>query len=335
MIGLDIGYRTIKVAAVKKQGKKFNLTAFSEGEIPPSSLQKNGIKDKNKITLSLKTALSKAKPKPISEDLLSGTLPESLVFTKILAVPKLSEEELQKAVPFEAAETLPVSKEEVYLDWHILGPAAQAEKVEVLVIASPKTLVDDYLEVISQAGLKLLTLESKPISISRAIISPSDTVGMAIVDIGVTSSSISIYDSETVRLTGTVASGSETINKLFAQEGILKIEEVENFKRQKGFSQANLKEKEILTTALSPVVQEVQNSIKYYHNRLKAQGKIGKIKLCGGGAGLPGISEFFQKQTGIESEMGDPTVHLSGGKELIPKEEILKYTVAIGAALRD
>lgn len=335
MIGLDIGYKTLKLVSVKKRGRSFHLISYNEVPIPPACLQKNGIKDRNKISLALKQALHSAKPKPISETQASGSLPESLVFTKILTLPQLQEQELAKAVPYEAASALPVSKEEVYLDWHVLGSTPGQTTLDVLVAAAPKTLIDQYLAIIKEVGLQLLTLETKPISISRATISDSDLAGVASVDIGAQASSISIFDSSAVRLTSTVASGAEAINKLLATEGVLKEAEIEAFKREKGFTKATLKEKQLLSQALSPIIQEVQNSIKYYQNRIKAEQRISKIKLCGGGAALPGIVDFFQKETGISSEIGNPLVHITAGQNLIPKAESLKYTVAIGAALRE
>lgn len=334
--GLDIGFNSLKVVQLKKKGKQFEIVGFAQSAIPKTSLQKNKILEKKKLAEVLKATLTKATPHHISALEVVAALPEHLVFTKIIELPKMKEKEVGKTIPYEASEFLPISLEETYLDWQILAKGANSEKIDVLVVAAPKSLVDDYIDLVKLAGLQLVALETKPIAASRALVK-DEKEGLAILDIGAQATSVAIIDESILRLTGTTATGSNAINFALQRNLNLKEEEASKIKIEKGLStKTDLKTRKIIETALLPIVDEVTHAIKYYQNRIKAEGRISKIKLGGGGAALAGIASFFEKQTGILTELGNPLIHLSKQSQiLISKTAALSFTTAIGLALRE
>ena len=111
LLGVDIGYDSVKIVALRK-GNGFHQLRYSNiVAIPPKSLQQKSA-DLDKIAGAINQARKTARPR-ISEKLTVSGLPESKVFTKIIQVPQMTDEELKTAVPNEAARHIPLSPDEI------------------------------------------------------------------------------------------------------------------------------------------------------------------------------------------------------------------------------
>jgi type IV pilus assembly protein PilM len=327
--GLDIGYQTIKIAYLDRVGKKgYRLISWAQSPCPPASLQKNGIKEKKKLADSLVKTLREAKPRPIRAKCVSSALPESFVFTKTINLPLLKPKDLEKTIPYEASDFLPVPIEEVYLDWHVTQTTK--EGYEVLVIAAPKRLIDDYIEFLRLAGLELVSLETKPIAAARAILSSNLQETIAVLDIGSISTGVAIFEKTQLKLTGTISTGAQqVVEKVEMEHESLKKEIEEKIQKvESSTPSVNSIEK------LAPVAEEINHLIKYYQARLGQKEKVSQIYLTGGGANLSGICAYFSRQTGIKTMLGNPLEKLlPGADKIINPAQARILSVAIGANL--
>lgn len=294
--GLDIGFNTLKVAQVKGTGKNTTLQSASVVEIPQNSLTKDGIKDKQKLAQIIITAIKSAKPKNVSTNLVTSALPESLVFTKTIDLPNMTQKEVDKNVPYQAGEFFPIPPEETYMDWQIIGQNKNNNTIEVIVVAAPKKAVNSLAETIKFAGLELVGLETKPISVARALITPEDLNSYLIVDIGARTSSLICYDTKTVKLTSTCAVGGAEITQDISE-------------------------------SLKMLASEIVHLIKYYQNRT-GQVKVFKgILLAGGGANINKVSESLESLVKIKTNIALPQVRLSNYDP--------KFATALGLAMKD
>jgi len=80
------------------------------------------------------------------------SLPEEKVFLKVIKMPKMTVEELREATVFEVENYIPISVEDVYLDFTILDQGVLDQKI--LIAASPKKVVKNYLSLFEKCGLK-------------------------------------------------------------------------------------------------------------------------------------------------------------------------------------
>jgi len=327
--GLDIGYQTIKIAYLDKVGKKgYRLISWAEAPCPPYSIQKNGIKEKKKLAEYLQKTMRQAKPHAIRAKCVASALPESFVFTKTINLPLLKPKDLEKTIPYEASDFLPVPIEEVYLDWHITQTTKDG--YEVLVIAAPKRLVDDYIEFLRLAGLEMVSLETKPISAARAIIPPNLQETVAVLDIGSISTGVAIFEKSQLKLTGTISTGAQEVVEKVEMEHEKVKKEIEQKLEKIEAPSASLHSIE----KLGPIADEINHLIKYYQARLGQREKVSQIYLAGGGANLSGVCAYFSRQTGLKTLLGNPLEKLLPGAEKIctPVQARI-LSVAIGANL--
>lgn len=277
IFGLDIGYSSLKVMQLKGEGAGAKLLGVAEVKIESKTLGKDGIKDQKKTTEAIWQAMKSAKPHPISSKVVSAALPESLVFTKSIDLPAMKIEEINKNIPYQAGEFFPIPANEMYMDWQIVGQLPGKNLIDVLVVAAPKKIVDSFAEVMKQAGLELSSLETKPVSVVRALIGKNDAGPYLILDIGAKTSSIICFDQATIKLTSTISSGGDDLAKDFQP-------------------------------IINNLVSEIIHLIKYYQNRIGQATIFRKIILAGGGANTPNITSAIEQSTKIKTEIGWPLI---------------------------
>jgi len=295
IFGLDIGYQTLKVMELKSDKAGAKILGVAEIPLDPKSLTKDGIKDKNKVAAAIHRATQLAKPHPITAQIVSSALPESLVFTKSIDLPKMSEEEINKNIPFQAGEFFPIPPAEMYMDWQIVGNLPEKNQADVLVVAAPKIIVDSIAEVVKIAGLELSSLETKPVADTRALIAPNDLGPYLLLDIGAKTSSIICYDQGTIKMTSTVSAGGDDLTADF---------------------QPNI----------NNLASEIVHLVKYYQNRIGQATIFKKIITAGGGANVPRAVKSLEKATRIKTEIGWPLIST---KSYNPK-----FATVIGLAIK-
>lgn len=268
IFGIDVGYKSMKLVQVKGSGRNAHLLGAVEIAIGQNVLTKDGVREKEKISQAIRQAMAAAKPHPISAKIVSSALPESLVFTKSLDLPKMSTVELNKNIPYQATEFFPVPIDDTYMDWQIVGQNPASNTIDVLVVAAPKVLINDLAEVISKAGLELVGMETKPIAAARALINPQDMNPYLILDIGAKTSGLTCYDQRTIKITSTIAVGGDNLQTDFAG-------------------------------SLKALASEIIHLIKYYQNRIGQAQVFKKVILAGGGASISKVSETLESLTKI------------------------------------
>lgn len=273
IFGLDIGHVTIKLVQIKGTGTSARLWGAIEVPIPEDSLNKEGIREKQQLASIITQAMKNAKPHPITAKIAASALPEYLVYTKLLDVPKMSQKEISKNIPYQIKEVFPISPKDVYADWQIVGQ--KKDQLEVFVVAAPIVLVNSVAEVVSLANMELMGLETKPIAITRALVDPNDMGSYLILDIGAKTSGLTCYSAQAIRLTSTLSIGCDNLK-------------------------SNTK------ASIETLSAETLNLYKYYQNRIDRAGVFTKIILAGGGANITDIAVSIEKSTNIKTEIGQP-----------------------------
>lgn len=335
IFGLDIGSYSIKAVQVKFHGERPELFAASIVDMPEPNKSLTQ-KERAGLIESIKKAVALSKPHHIDTKYIASALPESKVYTDIITIPRLEEEELRTAVPFEAAKHMPLTLEESYIDFSVIE-LIKNKKMRILVVGAPRELVDFYREIIHAAGLELIHLEIKPIAAARALLSEEmKRQAILILDVGANNSSITIFLEGNIVVATTVFSGGELYVEAVAKE--LKIE------RSKALQMADIAAKDenaknkilrILFPLFDDLVTKIQKAIGFHATKNPHKPNIDKILLTGGGAITPGFKEYIQQNVGVETTIANPFINLSGEViQKIPQAEASSIVTAVGLALK-
>lgn len=364
--GFDISDLSLKVVKLKKGGKvkSFNslkLASFGETEIAPGVIIDGEIKKEDELVKTIKIAISKVKGGKLKTRYAVVSLPEEKAFLQVIQMPVMKEEELKKAVYFEAENYVPLPIDQVYLDSQVVKPVANhLDHLDVLIAALPMTTVDSYISALKKAGIQPIALEIESLAIARSLVKNNlSPVPILLIDLGATGSSFIIFSGHSLRFTSSIPISSNKLTEAIAQDLRVDLKEAEKLKIKytfegikkiisddetsgKGFSNKRI------FTAMAPVlvnlVEQIKKYLSYYqthasHEHLPSENRgVQKIVLCGGGANLRGICDFLSAELRLPVELGNPWVNiLPEPLREVPElsyGESLKYTTSLGLALR-
>ncbi|MFH1971263.1 MAG: hypothetical protein ABIJ05_02670 [Patescibacteria group bacterium] len=92
-------------------------------------------------------------------------LPESSIFLKEISLPNLKGKQMKEAIYWELASIAPIAPTEAIYEW--LKISEEKNKVKVLAMVVKNQIVEKYLSIFKQAGIRVLAIEPFSISFSR------------------------------------------------------------------------------------------------------------------------------------------------------------------------
>jgi hypothetical protein len=90
------------------------------------------------------------------------------VIVKKVSLPAMTREELDEQIRWEAEQYIPFDVNEVNLDFQILETSDGEGQMDVLLVAAKKDLIDDYVQVISEAGLTPAVIDVAAFAVENA-----------------------------------------------------------------------------------------------------------------------------------------------------------------------
>lgn len=335
--GLDISSTAVKVVQLRRAKKQIALEAYGQTILPKGSVVNDAIVDKKAFALLIKTALEKPMFGHLSAPYAVVSLPEAKSFVRVIQIPKMKEEEANNAVPFEAENFIPLPLDQVYLDWQKISD--EGEKMNVLIIATPKDYVDSLLEILDEAGVRPAALEVESQSCHRAVIAKGSQETSLIVNIGSIHTNIIMVERGSLQFTSTVPIAGEAFTDAIAKALGVSAAKAQEVKSEIGIG--NTVEYPNIKTACLPVLKtlaaEIKNILKFHseHSSLPVE----KMLLAGGGGRMKRLPEFlaeeFQDFPDLKIIPGNPWTNLpeTAGRQLAG-EDAVNFTTAIGLAMR-
>jgi type IV pilus assembly protein PilM len=334
LFGIDVGSSSIKVMQIAQFGKHQQITGYGVIGYDPKSV-KDGVIDKPEVLAkAVKELFESGLIGQIDTRRAAVSIPVARTYNRVMNLPKMNKKDLAEAIRFEAAQYIPVPIDDLYIDYNITREGKDG--FDLLAVAAPKSIVDSYIAFADLVGLEPCILETT-ISASSRLVANSETqdVPTILIDFGSLSVDITIYDKQLI-VTGTVAGGGDNFTELIAEKLHVSKQVAHTIKTKYGLS-VSKKQKDIeeaLKPILSSLSKEIRKMIRYYNERTKTENRIGQIITMGGGANMPGLSEYLTSEMRLASRMCNPWTNLSFGR-LQPPNEIEKsmYITAAGLAL--
>lgn len=360
--GLDISDSSVKVMLMGKKGKSIRPESFNAEIFPRGIVVRDEIKDSEKLAEIIKKSLAEAKPRAINIPYVISSLPESKSFIRMFELPAMKKSEVAEAVKWEAEQHIPMSVDQVEIDWEIIDEPQKIEKKKkglqltskkpeekshpwkIFLTASPKSTITPIIRVLKTAGLQPVALEIESLSTVRSCLGPNlAKKNVLFVDIGTNRTGLTIVSRGIIRFTSSLAIAGVDISKNIIKHTGYSFREAEKAKIKNGLDQN--KQSEDITKAieevLTKIVTEIKNTIRYHRehsNNGEEDSRIDKILICGGTARLTGLDSFITKSLGIRTELANPwaSIYTPGAREIPPisSTDSLSFTTVIGLAER-
>lgn len=305
-VGLDIGSFAIKILEISGAHDKPMLGGIGLKNI--SGLSKEGISG------SIKALASEAK---ITSKEVNISVSGPSVIVRFITMPKMKDEELKSAINFEAEKFIPFNINDCIVDFQILKRDENTNKLDILLVAAKKEHIKERIKLVEEAGFLVHLVDVDSFAITNAFTRNFPNLGpektAAILNIGASSTNLSILRGGTMAFVRDVSIGSNDFNKDKLQEAA-----------------------DGTKATLTNLLDEVKLSFGYYENQ---SGKsIDEIYISGGASPLIGLDEAFQDAFGSKPSFWNPLGFLgisSAGSDANVIDKIKNsFAVSAGLVLR-
>lgn len=336
-IGLDIGLTKIKAISLSRVNNAFVLNSFQVVDAPSKGMLSESPFDEQEMAQALKKAVDNLKANSKSVNI---ALPNNQVYTKVIEMPVLTDKELSLAIYWEAERYIPVVLSTITLVWNVLKRPlnhSASEKMQVLIVGAPTTLINKYQKVLQMAGLSINSIETEILAIVRAL-APNNLPPTVIVGIGEINTSFAIIKDGILVFTYSIQIGGNAISRSIGADFGLTPSQSEEYKKTYGISKEGAGKKVGKSTEpiLATILLEIKKALAYYSQKYKDDPIIQQILLSGDTAKLPGIDLFFAENLGIETVVAVPW-KIFANQKISPEltNSSSDYTIALGLAMRD
>jgi type IV pilus assembly protein PilM len=316
LFGLDIGHASLRVMEFDMTSRTPRLKGYGSATFDPAAVNQDGVIVQPELAAKAAVNLfSKHLVGDISTKRVAVAVPASRTLSRALQLPpKLAASDLDDAVQTGASQYLPVSTEQLYLDYTILRTDEQA--TEVFAAAIPRPIVDSYLTLTRLLGLEAIAFETSiGASAQLFALDKQSDIPSVLVDFGGKSSDITVYNQGLV-VTGTVSFGGEDVTNTIKHALKVTPKEAVMLKSKYGLGASKIQK--LIQSAIEPSLQtllkEIRRTIRYYEERYNADQPIGQVVIMGGGANMPGLATYLTEHLRLPVRAFDPAAHINFGR---------------------
>lgn len=343
LIGVDLSVSSIKcVELSQNRNGTVKLENYAIEPTPKDAFNDQGIGDADSLGAALKRAWSKLGTKVKT---IAIAIPSNIAITKKVKFSKdLDEIAIADEVIVEAGHFIPFSLDDVNLDWVVLGPHPSSPETdnEVLICATRRDRILDYMAAAEAAGLKVVKVDIDNFAqqlafdhMSKAHEDYANEV-VAVADAGSSMLNIAIYNKgEEMIFSKEIAFGSNQLTDSVRQIYGITNEQAEDAKRKAGAGLTDY-QNQALDPFLANLGMEINRTLQFFLTQATVE-KIDRIMLAGGCAAFEGAAEMVGNVTQIKTEAFNPFVHMDASSRLknrnLVKEAPMLLT-ACGLALR-
>ncbi len=262
------------------------------------------------------------------------------VFVREVEVPFMTDTELKEAVKWDIERYVPYETDAYYYDFSVVGPGKTDMQLKLLLVASPKAVIDHIAALAKSAGIRPVAIEIESAALARTMVTGSKQILVA--DIGYDYSQLTVFRKDIPTVIRSVPIGGKHFTKAVANSLNLDMEEAERLKtRQQGLLQRDItSETSELHNQLHMIVAEFATEIRRTAEFYQLQNQdavVESIILTGGGSGLDNLIPNLIGQLGPNIQLHNPLIGFKGidrFDEIYLAQNAARFAVAVGLALR-
>lgn len=340
LVGLDISSSAVKIVELGQVGRgRYSIDRYVIELLPKDAVTEGNITRMEEVIEVVRTAWARLGSRARH---VAMALPATSVVTKKLVLPAgLGDDEMETQVTAEAAQVVPFSLDEVNLDFQVLGPAASAGDVDVLLAASRKEKIEDRVAVAEAAGLKvsIMDIESNAAQTAfetMAHVFPENGKDqtIALIDVGASTMHILVFVDRVIVYSREQSFGGHQLTQDIQRRYGLSYDEAEQLKR--GDDAPDRYNMEVLQPFTETLALEIGRAIQMFIAST-SYGKVDYVVLAGGTAIIPGLDEAVAGRTEVSTMVANPFAGMSRGVGIQAERltsDAPALVVACGLALR-
>jgi type IV pilus assembly protein PilM len=342
LVGLDIGSSTVKAVelALRGRDKGFELKGLGLASLPSEAIVQGAFLNSGAIVDTIREAMENGRIK--TKEVAVAVSGHSVIVKKV-SLPSMTREELEDQIQWEAEQYIPFDVNEVHLDFQMLDTSEADGQMDVLLVAAKRDLVDDYVQVISEAGLIPTLIDVAAFAVENAYehnYQQSNDEVVALVNIGAQVVNINVVQDGIPAFTRDITTGGNQYTEEIQKALGVSFEEAERIKMGgSGGGDQEVVPQEVehaVRQVTDTVIGEIARSLDFF-TATSSESRISKVLLSGGAAQIVGFDASFRERTGLEVEIMNPLARMLPSKGFEPEylaELAPSLGVGIGLATR-
>jgi type IV pilus assembly protein PilM len=341
MLGLDLGSHSVKIVELQGSAGRYRLTRLGQAPMPAESIVQGSFMNAPAIADAIREAYKAGGFR--GKDVATSVSGHSVIVKRI-SLPRQTADELGETIRWEAPQYIPFDINEVHLDYQILQEATVDDQMDVLLVAAKKDLVNDYVNVISEAGLNLAIMDVDAFALGNMFEANYDAPpgqAVALVNIGSAVTNINVMAGKVPIFTRDITSGGNLYTEEIQKALGISFSEAEQIKIGGGDSAGRdvvPQEVDVAMREISEgILGEIQRSLDFYR-ATTSEIPIAKVVLCGGSAHVPGLDRLFEERIEVPFEIANPFARIETPASVMDagklREIAPSLAVAVGLGLR-
>ncbi|MBJ6727447.1 type IV pilus biogenesis protein PilM [Geomesophilobacter sediminis] len=305
VVGIDIGSSAVKLVQLRESKGGYQLLNVGILPLPGEAIVDNTLMDTPSIVATVKGLVESLGVR--AKDAVCSISGNAVIIRKI-SLPLMGAEELEDQIHWEAEQYIPFDINDVNVDFEILSPDEQdPSKMNVLLVASKKEIINDYLSVFAEAGLKLVVVDVDSFAVQNAFetnYEPDPAEVVALVNVGASIMNLNIVKGGVSLFTRDVQMGGNLYTEEIQKQFALNREEAEHLK----LTAANSNDERLVGVfqrVNDSLAQEMRRSLEFY-NSTAGEERIAKVYLSGGTAKAALLVETVQQKLALPVEILNP-----------------------------
>jgi type IV pilus assembly protein PilM len=334
-IGVDIGSTAIKLVQLRTGRSGLILENFGVAAVPAGAIAAGAVLQPEAVAGALRelTARIGLRGKDVAIA-VSG----NGVIIKRISVPQLEPDAFAQQIEWEARQLVaPPARDDVLIDHTRLRQNPMTGEVEVLLVAAKKDTVQQYMRVVSEAGLRTVVVDATAFALQNCVEAGQGfTSGetFAVVNVGAAASTISIIAEGMPAYGRDISSGGNLYTEALRGLG-LSIEDAERHKRGAAVSSEVAPR---MVQVSEAIAAEIQRSLDFFRAAV-AEEPLSRIVLTGGSALVGSLRQALAERSRLPVTLLDPFARVKLDTRKI-EPAILRpnapaAAVAFGLALRE
>lgn len=333
--GLDIGTTGIRVVELRGFGPSRSLVKYAYVPIDAKLALSDSKVDQQKLAQVLQNLISEAR---LSTKNVAVGIPSNRVFTTVVDFDRLPQNEMGKAIAYQADSLIPTPPALSKIDWSVIGDSPKDKtKVELLLSSVSNSFIESRLDLIESIGLNVIAFEPDSLALSRSLIATGASAPQLIIDIGQQSTDLVITMDDAPRLTRSIPTGAEAIVRSAVQNLNIDDKQAAQFVFKFGVSKDKLEGQvyQAIIGTIDMLVGEIDKSIKFFQTRY-AGVALGQMIVSGAASTIPELPLYLANKFGVNVEIGNAWRNVAFAADR--QNELLavsnQFSVAVGLAER-
>jgi type IV pilus assembly protein PilM len=340
-VGLDIGQGSIKAVALKGRGATITLHRYAT--LSRQKLRDEGLDDEDGAGLAQQIALwlrSEGFPTTRLQVAVAGR--DSII--RYSNLPPMPAWRLKLIMEYEIEEVASKAGESLTADYSIVPARSQEAGFSVLVALAKDVAIEPIISGLSENQLDIMSGSPAAVAVAdtmRFLGDPETDGYSVVVNIGKTSTDVSVLDNGVLVFARTITSGGDLFTDAIADHYDLEVDEAEQCKLEQSGPDGR---------GIGPLVQPsmkrlgnlVRSTLNYMKGQLKLHEEVvpRRVFVAGGGAQLPTIARSLGDMMRCPAELWDPlagieTAAAPAGDLKAIEDDGFKAAVACGLALKN